>query len=485
MTHVLVIVALASLVLRDEVGLPWSPPASHPAAAVILLGTLAAVWALAHAVIWRLGRAMDTSGSVAAVRSADATLAWSRAVGALVHVAAVFGLGWLDAVRAAIGNLVLLDEAAAALPYIALLCAGWWSIHPIERRLREAVLIRRLDHGLSVHPIPTRVAFVFGAARQQLAVVLVPVLLILAWSEGARWVMESMGWPRVTPPPWAGDRAWSQIRLLALPAAQLVGVIGVFALAPVLLRRVWDTVRLGPGELRDSIVEICRGAGVRVRELLVWRTGGTMVNGAVIGLIPAARYILLTDALLEMLTPGQVRAVAAHEVAHVRRRHMLWLAIVVLTAVFGCAMLVQWGIRQWGGEEPACAQGLGAALSLAFGLAVFGPASRRFERQADAFAVARLSGHRDGPGGAAVVSPESVAEMTGALQAVADLNHVPLERFSWRHGSIADRQRRLARLAWQRTDRLDADIAAARVKRLAAIGLILVLAGVAADAGLW
>lgn len=482
MLHGLLIAALAGLVLHDQLQLPARLLPGRFAAGTYL-GALALLWLATHVVIARQGRAMDRRGSVRAARRADLALAVSRVAATALHLLAVLGLGWLDDVRKAIGNLVLLDEAAAAAPVVIFFLAGWWSIYPIDRRLREAVLVRRLDEGLAVHPPPSRGRFVLTQARHQLALVLLPVLLILAWGEGAHWLFKEMKWPAGRAPGWIEAEDWARLRQLALPAAQLVGVVGVFAFAPVLLRHVWDTVRLAPGDLRASITELCAGARVRVRDLLVWRTDGTMLNGAVIGLLPAARYILLTDALLELLTPGQIRAVAAHEIAHVRRRHMFWLAAAVLATVFGCAILADWGARWALGRqaEAGWVQGVGAILSLGTGFLVFGLTSRRFEWQADAFAVAHLSGHRDGAG--ATITPESVAEMNGALQAVADLNHVPVRRFTWRHGSIAERQRRLDRLVWQRTDRLAADRAAGRVKGLAAIGVAAVIAGMAVDLG--
>ncbi len=486
MLHGLIIAAMAGVVLWDQAWdqarPPWEPLLRPWPGCAVFLGTLAVLWLAAHVWIVRQGRLLDQRGGLRAIRRADLILGLSRLGALLVHLGAVFGLGWVGVVRGAVGDTVLLDEFLASLPLLVFVLAGWWSIYPIDRRVRDAALLRRLDEGLSVHPPPSRAGFVISAARHQMALVLVPLLLIMAWSEGAERAFTEMGWPGGQGPGWMGARTWANVSVLVLPAAQIAGVFGVFALAPVLLRHIWDTVRLGPGELRASILELCGAARVRVRDLLVWRTGGTMINGAVIGLLPPARYILLTDALLEMLTPGQIRAVAAHEIAHVRRRHIAWLAAAVLASVFGFALLAEWGLR-WalGYAGGAWTQAAGTALSLGAGFVVFGWASRRFEWQADAFAAAHLSGHRDGPGGAATVTPESIAEMTTALQAVADLNHVPVKKFTWRHGSIAERQRRLERMVWQRTDRLDADRAAGWVKVLAGAGVVVVIAGVAAD----
>jgi Zn-dependent protease with chaperone function len=181
----------------------------------------------------------------------------------------------------------------------------------------------------------------------------------------------------------------------------------------------------------------------------------------------------LTDALLESLPTEQVEAVLAHELGHVRRRHMLWLGAGALAAVLLTAGSAKWAVETWAPAWGASAwvEGVITAAGLGVALLVFGFVSRRFEWQADGFAVQHLSGQR--PGGAtAVVSAEAVAAMSGALDAVARLNNIPRGRFTWRHGSIADRQRRLAALVGQPADRLAPDRIARRLKLLAAAAVI-------------
>ena len=51
-----------------------------------------------------------------------------------------------------------------------------------------------------------------------------------------------------------------------------------------------------------------------------------MVNACVTGILPRFRYVLLSDALLESLTPLESAAVFGHEIGHVAHRHFLYFA---------------------------------------------------------------------------------------------------------------------------------------------------------------
>jgi Zn-dependent protease with chaperone function len=136
---------------------------------------------------------------------------------------------------------------------------------------------------------------------------------------------------------------------------------------------------------------------------------------------------------------------------------------------------------------------VGAILTLGF-------VSRRFELQADAFAVADLSRHPapaeptpvareipiDSPMEPSVVvvppmpsnavTAESVAAMNAALAAVADLNGVPINRFTWRHGTIAERQRHLESLVGLPLQSLAIDRTVRWIKALTAAAAVLAIA---------
>ena len=55
-----------------------------------------------------------------------------------------------------------------------------------------------------------------------------------------------------------------------------------------------------------------------------------MINACVTGILPGFRYVLLTDALIESLTPEEATAVFGHEIGHLAHRHLLYFAFFFL-----------------------------------------------------------------------------------------------------------------------------------------------------------
>jgi STE24 endopeptidase len=334
--------------------------------------------------------------------------------------------------------------AAAATIYlfacgIAAILAGHWNAWRLESRIREATIIRTLDEARPLCPMPSRPAYVLAQARAGLLPLLAPLVIPVALSEVGRMVAAAY---------FPGDESLGQF------AGALAGIAVVFLSVPILMPPILGLVRLAPGPLRDDLESLARSAGIGVREIWVWPTDGLVANAAVIGVLPRLRCVMLSDALLECMPREQVLAVMAHELGHVMRRHLLWLLPVIL-ACWALAGLVAAPLAEWAYHALAPEVGEGSRESLVgalvlardasvlvLGLAAFGYASRRFERQADADAV-RLLSERAGSG---ETTPAAVAAMSGALASVAFLNRVPPERPSWRHGSIAWRRRYLAQL---------------------------------------
>jgi len=479
------IALLISLGLSDSLaGLPLLRGRSDGSVALFVCCTLAGVALFVQLVMMVCGRRLERTGRIRNLAIADGVLSASRLVVLAVHVVAAFGFGWLGVVRRMIGgDWVLLDEAVAMLPAVLTILAGWASYYAIDRRLREASLLGLLDAGDPVHSLPTLGQYVAEQARHHVLLVLVPISFLAAWTESFERVR-----------PWLAGKldAVPAIAPIVLGAMHFGGVVLLLAFMPLALKFIWRTTSLGPGALRDRLDALCRRQGVRCRDYLVWHTHTGMINGALVGIIPRLRYILLTEPLLERLPIDQVEAVMAHEVAHARRWHLPWL-LVVLIATLGLSFTaaataltlgVNWLNLPVGDTVYGLANVVSLLAAIGIALVVFSWVSRKFERQADAFGAQHLSGMlRRGHEAGAVVEPHAAEAMIGALGAVASINRIPLRKFSWRHGSIRGRQQRLREIVGMPLFPLPIDRqvrwikAAAGAALLVMIGLALIPGG--------
>lgn len=471
MSQFLVIVAflcLSAPSLADLVGTPTDIRAAAIAALLPQFVLVLVVWLAISA----CGRTMDRKGSIRAAFLGDRIARWGKIASTALHAVACVLFAWPDSVRNSIGELVLVDEAVALLPVVLAWLGIMWVQEPIERRLREAVMIRRLDEGRPIYPMLSRGAAVWSHFRSTILVILVPIFLVITASESIEIALER-----------AGHDLKTEDGQALLGTLQLVGVAGVFLIAPLVLRFVWDAVPIGQGELRSALLKVGEDSRVRLRSLLMWRTGGTMINGAAVGILPGLRFVLLTDGLLDNLTLDQVRAVAAHEFGHLRRRHLIWLVACMAACVFSLSIALTWLDRWMQVLAPnfqTMSEFAGGGAAILLGLWVFGFVSRRFEWQADAFAAQTLS--RSGPSlESPAITPEAASAMIGALDAVADLNGIPRRRRAWRHGSIHARQARLRAIVGRPLEKLPIDRECLWIRIASLVVLAMSVAAVALD----
>lgn len=424
------------------------------------LAIVLATWAMCRRTLGVMNR--EPSRSYKMIRRLDLFNALARLMILGLFLADLYLLGFLVWLRDVIGHWILIpDLIVLALP-LGTVTSMWWLYYPIDRRLREASLMRQIDAGQTVWPIWSRGQFILSQIRHQLLLLLAPMLVLLGWIQCV-------------------DRLTIAYPALASyhVAMVLAGGMAAFALAPLMIRFVWDTVPLTTGPLRQRLLHLCSAHGVRIRQLLLWRTYGGMVNGAVMGLSRHVRYILLTDGLLERMTDQQIEAVMAHELGHVRRHHMPWMIICALATIAVIAesldtlsrglIFVGWLPEQ---APPApwdmIASGLMVGVLVGLWALAFGYISRRFERQADTFAVQHFS--EDG-----VVTSEAVHIVTDALTHVATLNHMTPTQKSWRHGSIAWRVQYLRSLIDKPVSRCDIDKKVRRIRwTCAALGVLMI-----------
>ncbi len=196
-------------------------------------------------------------------------------------------------------------------------------------------------------------------------------------------------------------------QVLASPAGEtayfLVFLLAVAILGPLIIQKFWRCKPLEAGYYRHRIDELCRRAGVSYANILYWPIfGGRMITAGVMGLVGRFRYILVTDALLRILSPEEVDAVIAHEVGHVKKRHLLLYLMFLIgfsVIAFATHNLIIYLIVLF---EPIYRfvfftgislvstitglQSLAMVLSfLLYFRYIFGFFMRNFERQADAF----------------------------------------------------------------------------------------------------
>jgi STE24 endopeptidase len=226
----------------------------------------------------------------------------------------------------------------------------------------------------------------------------------------------------------------------------MAAALTVLLISPELLRHVLHTQRLPESRLRQNLSDICARAGVGCREILLWRTQNNMGNAAVMGLIPQVRYVMLSDLLLESMTDLQIQAVFAHELGHVKHRHLAWF-VVFLLAIPNCLSALttllenhlklteSWREVYDFSSIFVC----GAVLLVGYGFL-----SRWFERQADVYAARAL----EQPVTDADSSPDGLgaAIFASALERVAIVNNIPITARNWTHGSIHSRMRYIHRL---------------------------------------
>ena len=359
----------------------------------------------------------------------------------------VFFLGWkqsVDLILGPIANWPLITPSTAIglLPGLLAWMGLWWSQFPVDRALREHNLLFQLEWDLPVLAPPNFRDYFINKLRIQLLFTVVPLLMIMCLRDFGFLFIALVAQTH------AGRNFGVRFPLTDLSESCLsvASVLVVLLLSPELLRRVLHTQKLPESQLRQSLSEICERAGIGCREILLWRTQNNTGNAAVMGLIPRVRYVMLSDLLLESMTDQQIQAVFAHELGHVKHRHLAWFVLFFFTfgyGLFAAASIVESHLRL---NENWCNIFEFGSIFVCGGLllAAYGFLSRWFERQADVYATRALrkpleSAHKNpGEVGAAIFA--------SALERVAIVNNIPITARNWTHGSIYSRMKYIDRM---------------------------------------
>jgi len=274
----------------------------------------------------------------------------------------------------------------------------------------------------------TRIGFVLSQLRLNLPIIL-PWLIISLVMDGTGLL------------PDGPLKAWL-VSETGQVVIYLVFLGGLSLTFPLLIRYLWGLTPLPAGPDRTYLEDFCRRNGFKYSDIMLWPLNeGKALTAGVMGLIERARYILITNSLLEVLDRDEMEAVIAHEQGHIKHRHLqfyifffigyLVLAYFLIDLIFFLLL-----VNDWTADLLLSDQGrYGTAVSLLYSAPlvvvmvvyfrfVLGAFMRNFERQADLFSLS-VTGTIRG----LVSSLEKIAYYSGQSRFVP----------SWHHFSIAQR----------------------------------------------
>ena len=213
-------------------------------------------------------------------------------------------------------------------------------------------------------------------------------------------------------------------------------------LFPVLVTRLWGCTPMPRGPARSRIETFCRRQGVGYAEILLWPLHeGQALTAGVMGIIAPLRYLLVTPALLTAMSPEEIEAVMAHELGHVKKRHLP----IFLVLFMGFGLLAQlssypvlylltssdlfYQMIHLANQKPSSTLAFASTVPLFVLMVVYfryilGFFMRNFERQADLYALQTMA---------------SSAPLVRVFERIAWLSGDIRDLPSWHHFGIGQR----------------------------------------------
>ncbi|HSQ84273.1 MAG TPA: M48 family metalloprotease [Desulfobacterales bacterium] len=222
----------------------------------------------------------------------------------------------------------------------------------------------------------------------------------------------------------------------------LVFLLAIAIVGPALIQKFWRCKPLEIGYHRSRIEELCRKAGLEYANILSWPVfGGKMITAAVMGLVKKFRYILVTQGLLHMLEPEEIDAVIAHEIGHVKKKHLLFYLLffvgymIISYATFNLLIYsivfsesIYKFINSTGLDQTAVTTSIFSLVIIIVFLVyfrfIFGYFMRNFERQADTYVYALF---------------DSAKPLISTFEKIAATSGEHPDRPNWHHFSITKR----------------------------------------------
>ena len=222
----------------------------------------------------------------------------------------------------------------------------------------------------------------------------------------------------------------------------LVFLFAIAIVGPAMIQKLWRCKPLETGYYRRRIENLCQKAGMEYSNILYWPIfGGRMITAGVMGLIKKFRYILVTSALLQFLEPEEIDAVIAHEIGHIKKKHLLFYLIFfvgyMLVSFATFDMLIYFiffaepiysFLNSIGLEQATVTSSIFSLIIILIFLIyfryIFGYFMRNFERQADTYVYALF---------------DSAQPLISTLEKIAVTSGQPRDKPNWHHFSIKKR----------------------------------------------
>jgi len=211
---------------------------------------------------------------------------------------------------------------------------------------------------------------------------------------------------------------------------------------PALIKNLWNCRSMPPGPARSHMEAFCRQQNFTYSDIMLWPLyEGKMLTAGVMGISKKYRYVLITPALLDALTPYEIEAVLAHEIGHVKKYHLqlyllLFLGFGLVAGLIANPLFylllnssIFYRIINFAGIDPQAALAFwGVApmfiIMLVYFRYVFGFFMRNFERQADLAVFKALDDSTP-----LITSLEKISWLSGNIR----------DKPSWHHFGIGQR----------------------------------------------
>jgi len=254
------------------------------------------------------------------------------------------------------------------------------------------------------------------------------------------WIVLSFFYDLVALAPFPGlktfvDSAWGDVAFFG------IFLVFVMLFFPPMVRRLWGCRKLPEGALKEHLTTFCKRQNFDA-DIYIWPLfEGRVLTAGVMGLLPGLRYILLTPAIIETMSLSELEAVMAHEIGHVKKKHLLLYVMLiggfsVLAGFLAEPLLyysfsMDWVFQLLTGEilGPETVIGLIGGvplliLLLAYFRYVFGYFIRNFERQADLYVFSVFGNSRS---------------LVSAFDKIAETSGESKDKPNWHHFGIGER----------------------------------------------